>query len=65
MHGLPRESQPPASTHYSIDGDDKVQLPAAAPQRDGVQPVVTLSAKGHGGPGQSIDVAAGRPVSFR
>jgi hypothetical protein len=56
--------QPPASTHYTINSDDQVQLPATAPQRNGVQPVVTLSAKEHGGPGESIDVAAGRPVSF-
>jgi hypothetical protein len=56
--------QPPASSNYNIDSEDQVQLPAGAPQRRGVQPAVTLSAKGHGGPAESIEVAAGEPVSF-
>jgi PKD domain len=56
--------QPPASSNYSINSDDQVQLPATPAQRRGVQPVVTLSAKGHGAPGESIDVAAGQPVTF-
>jgi hypothetical protein len=56
--------QPPASTSYSIDTDDQVQLPPTASQRNGVQPTVTLSAKGRGGPGESIDVATGQPVTF-
>jgi hypothetical protein len=56
--------RPPASTNCSIDSDDQVQLPATASQRNGVRPVVTLSAKGKGGPGQSIDVAAGQQVTF-
>jgi PKD domain len=59
-HGV----QPPSSSNYSIDSDDQVQLPATAAQRGGVQPTVTLTAKGPGAPGQSIDVAAGQPVTF-
>jgi hypothetical protein len=56
--------QPPASTDYTVGADTGIQLPATAPQRHGVQPVVSVSAKGHGGPGESIDVAAGQPVTF-
>jgi hypothetical protein len=56
--------QPPASSNYFIDSDDQVQLPATAAQRRGVQPTVTLSAKGTGAPGTSIDVATGQPVTF-
>lgn len=61
-HGI----QPPASTNYSINGDDQVQLAAAATQRHGVQPVVTLSATAGGrcSQGQRIYVAAGQPVTF-
>jgi hypothetical protein len=56
--------QPPASSNYSINSEDQVHLPARASQRGGVQPVVTLTARGGGAPGQSIDVAAGQRVTF-
>ena len=58
--------QPPASTNYGIDATDGVQLPARASQRDGVQPVVTLTARAGAGtpPSQRIDVAAGHPVTL-
>jgi len=55
---------PPASTNYTISAEDQVLLPATAPQRRGLQPVVTLTARGHGRPGQSIDVVAGQSVTF-
>jgi hypothetical protein len=56
--------QPPASTNYTVGADTGIQLPATAPQRQGVQPVVTLSASKNGKPKQSINVAAGQPVTF-
>ena len=60
--------QPPASTNYSIDANNQVQLAAAAVKRHGVQPVVTLTARtrasAHGSRGQRIYVAAGQPVTF-
>jgi hypothetical protein len=55
---------PPASTNYTVDADTQIQLPATAPQRRGVQPVVTLSANANGSSGQRVDVAVGQPVTF-
>ncbi len=61
-------AQPPASTNYSIDANNQVQLAATAVRRHGVQPVVTLTARTrawvHASPGQRIYVAAGQPVTF-
>ena len=57
---------PPATTGYRIDDHNQVQLAATAIDRHGVQPVVSLNAKGSAGtsPGQTVEVAAGEPVSF-
>jgi hypothetical protein len=57
--------QPPPTTNYTIDADNQVQLPANAQQRNGVQPVVDLSARAKGAPSDSIDVAVGQPVTFQ
>jgi hypothetical protein len=56
--------QPPASTNYTVDANTQVQLPATAPKRRGVQPVVALTAEGGGSSGKSIEVTAGQPVTF-
>jgi hypothetical protein len=57
---------PPASTGYHIDEDNQVILAATAGQRFGVQPVVTLTARGKPGSAasQSVEVEAGGPVAF-
>jgi hypothetical protein len=56
--------KPPASTNYTVDADTQIQLAATAPQRRGVQPVVTLTANANGSSGQRLDVAVGQPVNF-
>jgi hypothetical protein len=59
--------QPPATTNYSIDSLDQVQLPTNPAQRLGVQPVghLTVSANHpNGHAGQKVDVSAGQPVTF-
>lgn len=53
---------PPASTTYTVDADNQVHVTGTAATRKGVQPVVTLSAKG--AEGGSVDAAAGKAVSF-
>jgi hypothetical protein len=59
--------QPPATTNYSIDSLDQVQLPTTAAQRLGVQPVADLTVSANhpnGHAGQRVDVSAGQPVTF-
>lgn len=58
-----RGTRPPASTTYTVDGNTQVNLPAAAAQRNGVQPVVTLSAN-NANSGHPIDVRVGQQVTF-
>ncbi|MET8208882.1 PKD domain-containing protein [Streptomyces sp. NPDC005373] len=55
-HGV----QPPQSTRYRVK-DSQVSVPAKADERHGVQPVIDLTADGRG----SIDVPAGKPVTFK
>ncbi|HET8710554.1 MAG TPA: hypothetical protein VFM32_04210 [Spongiibacteraceae bacterium] len=50
---------PPATTNYKIV-DGQVVVPAAANERKGIQPVITLQANG----GARADVKAGEPVEF-
>jgi hypothetical protein len=51
---------PPASTSYTVDDEDQIELTASAKGRRGVQPVVTLSAEG----GAVARVQTGAPVGF-
>jgi fructan beta-fructosidase len=51
-------SPPPSTTYKVIDG--QVQVPAAAGERKGIQPVLSVTANG----GLRADVAAGQPVTF-
>jgi hypothetical protein len=51
--------KPPASTSYKVV-DSQIEVPEAAAKREGIQPVVHLSANG----GERADVAAGMPVTF-
>lgn len=53
------DAPPPASTRYQVD-DAQVTVPAAAAERQGIQPAVELSANG----GVRAEVAVGRPVTF-
>jgi hypothetical protein len=52
---------PPPSTRFSIDANTQVVLPPEAAGRQGLQPVVTLTANGAG---TVVNVAAGQPVTF-
>lgn len=51
--------EPPASTNYQIV-DGQVQIPLAAAERRGIQPVITLRANG----GEKAVVKAGQPVDL-
>lgn len=51
---------PPASTRFSIDATNQVVLPSRAAERQGLQPVVSLSANGR----DRVEVAAGQPVKL-
>ena len=51
---------PPASTNYTIDDHNAVDLPPTAAERNGVQPVVTLNVDGS----DTARVTAGSPVEF-
>jgi hypothetical protein len=51
-------SPPPGTTYKVIDG--QVQVPAAAGERKGIQPVLSVTANG----GLRAEVAAGQPVTF-
>jgi hypothetical protein len=56
---------PPATTGYTINSLDQVQLAPDAGQRHGVQPVVYLSAAARGNfPGQVVHVGVGEPVAL-
>jgi hypothetical protein len=52
---------PAATTNYSVDNLNQVQVVGKATKRGGIQPVVSLT--GSGG-GQRIDVQAGQPVTL-
>ena len=51
--------RPPASTSYQVV-DGQVLVPPTAEERQGIQPVVTLTANG----GERADVTVGEPVTF-
>jgi len=51
---------PPATTSYQIVDGAQVQVPATAPQRRGIQPVVDLQVNG----GVRAEVVVGQPVTF-
>jgi hypothetical protein len=51
---------PPLSTRYTFDAENRLNLPATAAERGGIQPVVTLTADG----GARTDVKTGQPVAF-
>ncbi len=51
---------PPASTRYKVIDDTNVVLPSTAPERRGIQPVVSLRANGS----VRADVSVGEPVRF-
>jgi hypothetical protein len=54
-----RGVEPPRETSYEVV-DGQIQVPATAAERGGVQPVVTLTAKG----GERADVGVGEPVAL-
>jgi hypothetical protein len=51
---------PPASTTYRIDDDTQVQVPPTAADRNGIQPVVSLTVNG----GETAEVEVGEAVHF-
>ncbi len=56
---------PPASTSYHIDDDNQVQVARTADQRNGVQPVVTLTVAGPRSlRGDKAETPIGRPITF-
>lgn len=51
---------PPATTSYKVDSLSQIQLAATAAQRNGVQPVVSMTSGG----ASKVTIAAGGSVSF-
>jgi hypothetical protein len=63
-----RGAPPPASTAYEIDAENQLELPAAATERKGVQPVVDLAVTKIGtkttSASERVEVATGRRATF-
>lgn len=55
-----RGAEPPATTRYTIDDNNQIQLAPTAAERNGVQPLATLVRAD----GDTAPVAVGQPVKF-
>ncbi|MBW8784483.1 MAG: hypothetical protein JF593_07560 [Novosphingobium sp.] len=59
-------TRPPATTGYRVDADNQIQVADTAANRHGVQPVLSLQAKGAADASrtQKVDATTGEPVEF-